>query len=254
MENITNKRIGHEIIRLEEIESTNTLIMQTPEYLLNHGLVVVADHQTAGRGRIGRKWASVPGKQLQFSAVLHPTVPKEQIPVMSLMVAVVVAEAMEKLLGLAPVLKWPNDILLNEKKVCGILLELKTLRPKEPLLVVGIGLNCFGPVEEFPEEIREQTTTLEVEAGKTFDRETMLSDIMDGLERWFQKLVQGERGDLVNAWRSRANLEGCRVRFPTSRGPEEGDVQGVSDEGFLLVKTADGEGWALSSGELEWLT
>ena len=245
--------IGHQIIRLDETESSNTMILNNPAYLENHGMVLVADHQTAGRGRVGRKWVSLPGKQLQFSVVIHPTLPREQVPLMSLMAGVVVAEVLESNLSLKPKLKWPNDVQLGDKKVCGILIELKTLKRKEPWLVVGIGINCLGQSDAFPADVRGLLTTLEEHAEGEIDREILLSGILAGMEKWFQRLVAGESEALLDAWRERAELEGKRVRFPTSRGPEEGDVKGISEEGFLLVETAEGEGFALSSGIVEWL-
>ena len=253
MENKPEKPIGHKIIRLDQTTSTNTLIMDTPEYLDNHGLVIVADHQTAGKGRIGRKWASIPGAQLQFSVVVHPTLPKEQIPVMSLLVGVVVAETLEEKLGLKPTLKWPNDVLLDGRKVCGILLELKTLRPKEPLLAIGIGLNCLGSPEDFPPELQDILTTLQANTSAQVDREEILTSLLARMETEYQELVEGGKAALLERWRARANFSNQQVRFPTSKGPQVGVVEGVSEDGFLLVKTDEGEGWALSSGELEWL-
>ena len=111
------KPIGHTIIRLDEVESTSTLMLEDSAYLENHGLVVIARHQTGGRGRMGRRWASLPGGQLQFSLVLHPNLPPQEVPLLSLVSGLAVARALEDVLALRPALKWPNDVLLGGGKV-----------------------------------------------------------------------------------------------------------------------------------------
>ena len=120
---VESRPIGHHVVRLEEVESTNTLVLQNPDYLEHHGLVVLARHQTGGRGRMGRRWASLPGQQLQFTVVLHPILPPEDFSIFSLLGGVAVAQAVEERVGLSPRLKWPNDIMVDGGKVCGILLE-----------------------------------------------------------------------------------------------------------------------------------
>ena len=156
--------IGHTIIRLEETASTNSLVMDTPEYLANHGLVVTARHQTAGRGRVGHSWASVPGLQLQFTVALHPPLPREEVSIISLLAGLAVGEFLQAGLGLQPLLKWPNDVFINARKVCGILVEMRQVRGA-PCLALGIGLNCLGAPSDFPPAVRGLLTTLAHESG-----------------------------------------------------------------------------------------
>lgn len=243
--------IGHTVIRLEETGSTNTFIMETPAHLANHGLVVIARHQTAGRGRVGRKWASLPGRQLQFSVALHPPLPREEVPVISLVAGLAVGISLRDALGLRPLLKWPNDVFLGGRKVCGILVEMKQVAGA-PRVVVGIGLNCLGTREDFPAEVRGLLTTLSEEIGAPVDMETVFQDVLAALERQYRRLLDAGKAELLEEWSAMAGLPGRPVRYPTAEGMRAGTALGLSPEGYLLVETAAGETHVHASGELEW--
>jgi BirA family biotin operon repressor/biotin-[acetyl-CoA-carboxylase] ligase len=246
--------LGHEIVRLEEVSSTNTLAMQRPEYLERHGVVVLARHQTGGRGRMGRHWASLPGRQLQFSVVLHPAFPAHDFPAVALVAGLAVAQALESELGLHPQLKWPNDVLLDVRKVCGILVEGTTGAGGKPRLVVGIGINCLGSSDDFPAELRDSLTTCEHGAGRPVDCEALLRAVLGRLDEGCRRLGAGERPALLAEWRAYGLLgEGQRVRLPTQQGHREGVPVALSPEGYLLVLLDDGTRVTQVSGELEWM-
>jgi BirA family biotin operon repressor/biotin-[acetyl-CoA-carboxylase] ligase len=247
------KPIGHTILRFEEVPSTNTLLMDSPEHLENHGLVAIARHQTAGRGRVGRRWASLPGRQLQFSVVLHPPLPRERVSVVSLVIGLAVARALKEGLGLAPVLKWPNDVFLNGKKVCGVLVEMKQGPGGAPRLVVGIGINCLGSPAEFPPEVRDGLTTVAHEAGREVDGEQVFADVLAQLRAVFEQLGNEELPDLLKQWEAFADMKGRPVRYPLPAGQAEGTAEGLTPEGNLVIRTAEGGSHVHSSGELEWL-
>lgn len=245
------KPIGHTIIGLDQTRSTNSLVMETPNYLANHGLVITARHQTAGRGRVGRKWASVPGLQLQFTVVLHPPLPREQVSIVSLMAGLAVGECLKSLLGLQPLLKWPNDVFLNSRKVCGILVEMKQVDGR-PRLALGLGLNCLGAPEDFPPDVRGLLTTLSHEAGTPVEMEVVLQAVLGALEVQYQRLLDGGRAALLRDWSAMAGLPGRAVRFPTTQGMGKGEAVGLSPEGYLLIVTPGGGTHLHASGELEW--
>jgi BirA family biotin operon repressor/biotin-[acetyl-CoA-carboxylase] ligase len=247
--------IGHTILRLEETPSTNTLVLETEEYLADHGLVVLARHQTAGRGRMGRHWASVPGAQLQFSVVVHPAVRAEEVPLLALVSGLAVAQALEGLLGLSPRLKWPNDVLLDGRKVCGILLEAKPApgTGQPPRLVIGIGLNCQGRAEDYPPDLRERVTTLAEVYGAPVDNEEVLQAVLERLNALYDRLVAGERPALLAEWRRCAALAGRRVRVQTPQGLREGHARDITGEGYLLVELEGGTRHVQVSGEVAWL-
>lgn len=248
------KPIGHSMIRLDQVESTNTVALLDPEIMGNHGLVVVARHQTGGRGRMGRHWASVPGAQLQFTVVLHPPLEPEDYPILSLMGGLAVARAIEDRLGLNPRLKWPNDVMVDEGKVCGILVEGRPGPGGKPRLVMGIGVNCQGRPSDFPAEVRESINTLANAAGEAVDMEALLKSILKELDYWIGALEKGDRATLLANWSQRALLEDMRVRVDTPAGMQEGKPLGLTAEGYLLVEVEGGDRFVQISGELEWLT
>jgi len=245
--------LGYRILRLDEVGSTNTLILENDRYLDDPGLVVLAHHQTAGRGRIGRRWISLPGAQLQFSAVVHPSGHPAEIGVVSLIAGLSVAEAVEELLGLKPALKWPNDVLLGGRKVCGILTESKPGERGQPRLVIGIGINCNGGESDFPPDLQPLLTTLQQGSGQAVDLEAALRAVLSRLEENLSALWAGRRAALLRAWRVRALPGERRVRIANARPPREGRAAGIDAEGRLLIRLPDGSLHAHASGEIEWL-
>ncbi|MCH8074248.1 MAG: biotin--[acetyl-CoA-carboxylase] ligase [SAR324 cluster bacterium] len=250
---VESRPIGHHVVRLEEVESTNTLVLQNPDYLEHHGLVVLARHQTGGRGRMGRRWASLPGQQLQFTVVLHPILPPEDFSIFSLLGGVAVAQAVEERVGLSPRLKWPNDVMVDGGKVCGILLESRPGPAGAPRLAMGIGLNCLGSPEDFPEEIRPLVNTLSNAAGKPVEMEPLFEHILNTLEYWHGQVTAGDTRALIEAWTARGLLRGQRVRVDTEEGMRECSPLGLTAEGYLLVEGDNGERFVQISGDLEWL-
>ena len=161
--------IGNSIIHFSEIDSTNSYLKANLELLQKHGLVVRTDMQTSGRGRASRKFVSLPGKNLTFSVVLHPQKPASEIQIYSLLASVVVARVLENYVNLIR-LKWPNDVIVSQKKICGILLESISI-PKQhfPILIMGIGLNTKGSYKDYPDELKKIVTTLEFEMLRNSD-------------------------------------------------------------------------------------
>ncbi|MCZ6844151.1 MAG: biotin--[acetyl-CoA-carboxylase] ligase [SAR324 cluster bacterium] len=243
--------IGHQIIRLPEAVSTNTLVLESPEYLENHGLVVIAEHQTGGRGRVGRDWASLPGRQLQFSLVLHPPLPREQTPLLSLVAGLAVGKCLTRELALRPLLKWPNDVFLGARKVCGILLEMK-MQGGAPQVVVGIGLNCNGAPEDFPPDLQESLTTLAHETGRAVNMQALFAALLAGQQEAYDRLLAGQQTSLLEEWSAMAALEGRALIYPTPEGPRPGKALGLTEEGHLLIETAAGATHVHHSGDLEW--
>jgi BirA family biotin operon repressor/biotin-[acetyl-CoA-carboxylase] ligase len=247
------KPIGHTILRYDEVTSTNTLILDDETLLSNHGLVMLARHQTAGRGRMGRIWASIPGAQLQFSVVVHPRVPDAQVPVVALIAGLAVARGIARATDLRPVLRWPNDVFLDGRKVCGILVEAKPDAQGRPRLVVGIGINCQGRAEDFPPEVRPILTTLAQSRGAPVDNEAVLQAVLEELERLLERLAAGEQQALLEEWQRHAQFRGARVRWRSARGPVEAVVEGLNAEGFLTARDDQGRSHTVVSSELEWL-
>ena len=245
--------LGHQIIYLASCPSTNSLVLATPAYLDTHGLVVQTPHQTAGRGRMGKSFFSFPGEQLLFSTVIHTHLPPQHVPLVSLVAGVAVAQALAELYGLQPELKWPNDVLLGGRKVCGILVETRRGQQGEQRLVVGIGINCHGDRAQAPEALRPIVTTVAQETGAPVDSKALLQAVLRDMQEWIVRLECDERAALLEAWRARARLAGRRVRVLGLDPPQTGTVAGLDEEGFLDIALDSGKPHVHHSGELQWL-
>ncbi len=218
-----------------EAGSTNALAAAEPE----SNLVVVADHQQAGRGRLDREWVTPPGAALTFSAVLDPLVDNEWWPVVPLVTGYAVARA----LGGPFTLKWPNDVLIDGRKVCGILVERVATRP--PRVVIGIGIN----VDQTEDELPVPTATSLTLAGHGVDRTTLFGDVLGSLRAALGHFAR--HPDLfMNQYRDRSATLGqdVRVELPGDR-TVEGRVVDFDDHGGLILRTAD-EAVTLSAGDV----
>lgn len=245
--------IGHTILRLDEVTSTNTLVLADESLLANHGMVVTAQHQTAGRGRMGRVWASIPGAQLQFSVVLHPRMPEAEVPLIALVAGLAVAGGIQEATGLVPRLRWPNDVFLDGRKVCGILVEAKPDDAGRPRLVVGIGINCQGAAEDFPPDVRAVLTTLAQASHQPVENERVLQAVLRHLDQLLARLTGGERQALLAEWQAQARIQGVRVRIPSGQGPVAATVEGLNTEGYLLARDDAGRTHTVVSSGVEWL-
>lgn len=215
------------------------------------GALVGADHQTAGRGRHGRAWSDAPGLNLLFSLVLRPTLPQDRLGLIPLAAGLAIAEAIEKHTPLSPSLKWPNDILVDGKKVCGILLEgrLTPSNGSQATIVLGIGLNVNQI--EFPTGVADKATSLALEAGQLVPRVQLLADLVVALEKHYASL-SADLGVavLVGFERRMAGLGNtATVTFPMSGESTEGTILGVAENGALRLRTPEGE-QRLHAGEI----
>ena len=213
------------------------------------GLVVVADEQTAGRGRRGHQWFSPAGSGLYVSVVLAPATarvdPARATTLLTLAAGVAVAEGIEAATGLRVDLKWPNDLQVSRRKLAGILAEAAGA------VVVGYGINVAATA--FPSELRDRATSLESELGRLVDRHHVLAETLVALSSRYEDLLAGRFDAILDAWRARApDASGARVSWTTAAGERSGVTAGIDDRGALLVR--DGEVVErVVSGEIKWL-
>lgn len=210
-----------------------------------HGVVVGADEQTAGRGRRGRDWQSPAGAGLYFSMVARPSLGVASLPLLTLAAGVGVREGIRAATGLAPDLKWPNDLMIGPRKLAGILSEGVSLGTREQAVIIGVGVNV-QPAAYSP-DVAARATSLEGELGRAVDRATMLGEVLAGL--WGSiAALERNHGDILQAWRAASpSATGTRVEWDTKHGT----TAGVDDDGALLVQTADGLE-RIIAGELHW--
>jgi BirA family biotin operon repressor/biotin-[acetyl-CoA-carboxylase] ligase len=245
------RRFGRRYHLLNSCASTNDEVAKLARQGdAEEGLVVVADAQTGGRGRLGRTWHSPAGQNLYLSLLLRPTMPPWMVPPLTLLVGAALAETLAGL-GTAPRLKWPNDVLLptpaGPRKVAGILTEMASERDRVRHVVVGVGLNVN--VEAFPTELAERATSLRLATGQPFDRGALLAAFLDALEPAYDEfLIAGPRA-AITRWRRHADL-GRRCRIERDGAVIEGVTVDVDDEGTLHVRDDAGRVHRVLSGEL----
>ena len=216
------------------------------------GVVIVADEQTAGRGRLGRTWNSPPGAGLYLSIILRPPFDEEQqraFSLVTLATGVGVHGALAAVTGLATELKWPNDVMIGGRKLAGILAEGSSLGTTEQAIVVGIGINLLRSSR--PPEIAERATSIEEEAGSTVDRKALLEGVLAGVTSRFSELWSGDADGILRAWRAVAPCA-CGARVEVVDSGKQGVTAGIDASGALLVATADGTERVIA-GELKWL-
>jgi len=237
-EGLKTKVLGKRLHLLQEVDSTNTWAIKEALKGAEEGEVFLAEAQTQGKGRMGRKWFSPKGKNIYLSLILKPEMPPQRVPLLNLGASLALAYVLEKL-GLEPELKWPNDVLLRGKKVCGILSEAYAEADKVNFVVLGIGLNVNTKKEDFPEELRDSATSLLIETGKEFSRNHLVKEILQELEGVYF-LLKENPGEVLSKWCSYAKVEGKMVEVESFGELIEGVAEGIDEEGALLVKTERG--------------
>lgn len=211
-----------------------------------HGAVVVADQQTRGRGRQGRLWVSDSADNLYFSTVLRPPLVPVEVPPLTLAAGVAVAEAMTRF-EVTPSLKWPNDLLLDGKKLAGILTEMSAADPRGVVshVVLGIGVNLNA--EAWPSELGDIATSLRLaRGGRPVDRVLFAAALCERLEHWYQTFISDGPSAVATGWRRFATFFGRRVRA----GTLEGIAESLDDDGALVLRLDDGRAHRITSGEV----
>lgn len=235
-------RFGAPLRFFDEVGSTNTIAMRWAEEGAPEGALVATDHQTAGRGRRGRAWFSEPGTALQFSLVLRPGTSVDATGLLTAAVGIACADGIEAETGARASIKWPNDVVMMDKKVAGILVESKVVDQTLELAIVGVGINVSWP-SQVPDDIAARATSLDrvIDAPAPVDRTRLLSAILSALERVYSLVKHpGGRADLVRRIEARsANIgKDVVVRFPDGT-TVQGTAFGITPAGGLRLATGD---------------
>ncbi len=228
-----------------QVGSTNDVALEwakegTPEFSL-----VVADTQTAGRGRLNREWVTKPGEGLAFSLVLRPK-PNEQIPLFSALGGIAVCEAMIQTFHLPTLIKWPNDVLVHEKKVCGILAEANW--DESPTVVLGIGINVGKGSIPSPDQLNFPATTLETEISHPVDRTLALTEVVKQLILWRERLGTTE---FLTYWNEHLAFTGKLVQVTLVGKKIEGILKGINAEGNLQIQKENGTTIGVEMGDVQ---
>src|SRR3989337_3675467 len=209
---IKTRVMGKEIVVCDEVNSTNDAAMEKGAQGEKEGLVVIADSQLHGKGRLGRTWISPKGVNLYVSILLRPEFPPLQASVLTMMASVAVATAISKTTGLDARIKWPNDILIDQKKVSGILTEMNAEEERIHHVVIGVGINVNMKKEDFPEGLRMPATSLMESLGKRVDRKELLYSLLESLDSNYEALTTNGVVPMVQEWRRLCSTLHKRVR------------------------------------------
>jgi len=219
------------------IDSTNTYAAQLARAGAAEGTAVIADSQSGGKGRLGRTWVSPAGVNLYLSVILRPPVPAATVPQLNLLAAVAVADTVVQVCGLTPAIKWPNDVLVGGKKVCGILAEMQTEGGALRSVVLGIGVNLNAPLSAFPEELRDKASSLLLSGGRLVDRPAFAAALLTHLEKLYVLWLEQGFLALRPAWEHHAAwLMGTQITVAAPEGIVAGTVLGLDSDGALLLQ------------------
>ena len=242
--------IGREVVFLKSTTSTNVAAKKLGRKGAVDGLVVVANHQTSGKGRSGRRWSAPTGADILASMVLRPEIGLEESAELTGMASLAVARAIERGLGLEPKIKWPNDVLLDGRKVCGILTEGQPKGHDLDFAIVGIGINCNRDEKSFRKPLSDTATSLQIAAGGPVDRTGLLADVLTIMEEEYLLLQSSGLSRIVPEMRKRLSHLDRHVTVRTGTEKVKGLCLGLDDQGRLLVRDAKGERHAFWGGEI----
>ncbi len=241
---------GHKYCHYETLESTNTTAKKFAELGEPEGTVVVAEQQTHGKGRMGRQWASPKGRGIYFSLIIRPKIPVMQAPQLTLVVATVIAEAIREQYAVPATIKWPNDIVVNGKKLCGILVEMSSDMDQIHHAVIGIGVNANNTREELPEVVTQWTpTSLYLETGSPIDRAHFTVYVIEQLERAYEMYLMSGFRPFRSKWESMAYSIGNEITITMVGETIRGILLGIEDSGALVIEE-NGIKRTIHSGEI----
>jgi BirA family biotin operon repressor/biotin-[acetyl-CoA-carboxylase] ligase len=234
----------------DELGSTNTELVEEARVGAAEGLVIVADHQSAGRGRLGRTWSAEPGTALLVSALLRPPLPISEVPVVLMAAGLAACDGVEAAAGFRPKLKWPNDLVIGDRKLAGLLTEST---PGEiTAVILGLGVNVTAAA--YPGELAADSTSCEEEAGRPVDRAELLVAFLTALEfRYSEVLVNGGRETTMQAYRADSATIGRRVRVELAGQVLEGTADRVAWNGQLIVVDDNGGQHVVNAGDVKHL-
>ncbi|MEQ2128828.1 biotin--[acetyl-CoA-carboxylase] ligase [Caldanaerobacter subterraneus] len=244
---LNTKFIGRNYIHKESLSSTNDMAKELA-YKVPDGTVIVAEEQTKGRGRMGRSWFSEKSSCILTSVILKPQIRPEKTVALTQVAALTVVKAIEEVCSVKTKIKWPNDIILNSKKVCGILTEMSSEIDVVNYIVIGIGINVN--CTEFPDDLKEKATSLQLELEKPVDRKKLLASLLNNLEIYYKEYEEKGFESLRPLILENSITIGKEVRVIYTDREIRGQAIAIDKEGKLVIKTEKGEEIALLSGEV----
>lgn len=247
---LDTRTMGRFIRYVDQTGSTQTLAHEMVAGGAKEGTLIIAEEQTAGRGRMDRKWHSPAGRGIWMSLVLTPSIPLQFTPQLTLLVAVALCRAVKKLVKIDIGIKWPNDLLIGGRKVSGILLESKAEDERLLYAIAGIGISANLETEDYPEELRGIATSLKLASGKEIDRVQMISEFLHEFEALYDLFLTQGFSPIRSLWEALSVSLHCPIKVQTPNRVVEGIAECIDEMGALVVKTGDGTLVKLFSGDV----
>ncbi len=236
----------------EETDSSNIQAFKMASNGAPEGTIVIAESQTGGKGRLGRKWVSPPGKNLYLSLILRPQIPTINAPRLTLVTAVALSETLDSLGASGHMIKWPNDILSGGKKLSGILTEMKADCDSIDFIIIGLGINLNISPEDYPSEIRESVTSFKEITGSETDRIMFLNMLLFNFEKNYRLFLDGHFPEILDKWIEKSSIINRKINVINFDDVFTGLVTGVTPDGNLVVKTENGIR-QVNSGDINYL-
>jgi BirA family biotin operon repressor/biotin-[acetyl-CoA-carboxylase] ligase len=244
------KVVGRDIRVFSETTSTNDIADKLARDGVKEGVVVFAESQTKGRGRLGRKWLSPSKRGLWFSVLLRPDLRPQETTQLTVASGTALRRAIESHTGLKAEIKWPNDILINGKKVAGILTELSAELDQVKYVILGIGVDVNQNPSDFPTELRRLATSLKTELGKAVSRPELAVAILQELDRDYARLCSGRFQAIADEWEEHCKTLGHRVKIRTGERQISGRAESLGEDGTLLLRTDHGHLERIMGGDV----
>jgi BirA family transcriptional regulator, biotin operon repressor / biotin---[acetyl-CoA-carboxylase] ligase len=242
---------GHRIFYYTTIDSTNERALELAAAEEPEGSLVLAEEQTAGRGRRERSWFSAPFTGIYASLVLRPAIAAARAPLLTFMASVAVADALNEVAGLSARIKWPNDVLVGARKIAGVLGEMRGSHTEVREMVVGIGINVNQAAGDFPAALAGVATSVRVERGAALERAVLLASVLEGFERRYARFLRDGPALLLREWEAlSATPPGAPIAVAGAGGRLDGAFEGIDEDGSLILLAPDGTRWRLPFGEI----
>jgi len=249
-DNLDCALIGSTVLLLPEVDSTNKLVKEYLENGAEEGLVAIAEAQTAGRGRFGRTWHSPAEKGIYLSVLLKPRLIPNHLSRLTLMAGVATVSTLNEFTRQRATLKWPNDILINGKKACGLLCEYSQAPDGTTGIIIGVGININHLPEQFPEELRGTSTSLLIENGLPVKRLSLIRSLLNHLDQEYQAYLTDGGKETLRKWTLNTDLFEKQVIITCGSNTTRGVALRLDDSGRLIVRTEGGDEKAFDSGEV----
>ncbi|WP_082341146.1 biotin--[acetyl-CoA-carboxylase] ligase [Sporosarcina globispora] len=248
---LQTETLGRQIHHEESVDSTQKIAHRLAYEGAQEGTVVIAEEQLSGRGRMDRRWHSPKSTGVWMSVILRPNIPPPKAPQLTLITAVAVVQAIEELIDLTPQIKWPNDILMNGKKVTGILTELQADADRIISIIIGIGINVNQDLHDYPDELKTIATSLSIEKGEKLSRSELIRILLGKLENLYKLYLDKGFYPIKLLWESYAVSIGKNLTARTITGSIYGKALGITEDGVLMIEDSSGKVHHVYSADIE---